>query len=58
MGRAEVYRIICAICMAEAGKLTEVEDTTRLGFFRNECKPDPLPPVCPNCNLSALMRVK
>jgi len=43
-------QVICEKCVTIVGTVYEIEDPARPGFYRNECKPSPLPPKCLSCH--------
>lgn len=54
------HTIACDVCKGVIGKMYEVEDEKRPGFFSNVTRPDPLPTECPTCKKSegALVRAQ
>lgn len=40
-------QVWCASCKTVVGTIYEVEE--RQGFYRNECKPNPMPKYCEVC---------
>ena len=39
----------CLKCVTKIGVVREVPVEGKIGFFRNECDPNPMPTKCPTC---------
>ena len=44
------FEVICPNCEVSLGKVTEVEEKTRPGFFSNVSEPQDIPGRCPECD--------
>lgn len=44
------FEVGCPVCKVVVGIVQEIEDIDkRAGYFRNECKPSPMPVKCVHC---------